>query len=86
MFIPMTTQIHEGKQFGLGKLLLTALYDSIGNACDDLKKAKDGSPFLVAGPIWLLQLWLSATFEKELELSTGEDYLPEIAERSIEGA
>ncbi|MCH82814.1 hypothetical protein A2U01_0003626, partial [Trifolium medium] len=86
MFIPMATQIHEGRQFGLGKLLLAALYDSIGNACDDLKKAKDGSPFLVAGPIWLLQLWLSATFEKELELLIGEVYLPEIAERSIEGA
>ncbi|MCH97759.1 hypothetical protein A2U01_0018755, partial [Trifolium medium] len=47
--------------------------------------ALDGSPFLVAGPIWLLQLWLSATFEKELGLSIGEDYLAEIANRSIKG-
>ncbi|MCI85185.1 hypothetical protein A2U01_0106464, partial [Trifolium medium] len=48
--------MHEGRQFGLGRLILASLYESIGTACDSLKKSKDGSSFLVAGPIWLLQL------------------------------
>ncbi|MCH79637.1 hypothetical protein A2U01_0000390 [Trifolium medium] len=85
MLIPMATQIHEGRQFRLGKLILASLYDSIGEACDDLKRSKDRSPFLVAGPKWLLQLRLSAIFEKEMGLTFGEDYLAEIANRSIEG-
>jgi hypothetical protein len=51
MFIPMAIQIHEGKQFGLGKLILAVLYESIGLACDEIKKSENGSSFLVAGPI-----------------------------------
>jgi hypothetical protein len=65
-FIPMAIQIHEGQQFGLGKLILASLYESIGTSCDSLKKVDDGSTFLAAGPFWLLQLWLNATFEKEM--------------------
>ncbi|MCH88939.1 hypothetical protein A2U01_0009832 [Trifolium medium] len=45
-FIPMVIQIHEGRQFGLGRLILASLYESIGTACDSLKKATDGSSFL----------------------------------------
>ncbi|PNX67321.1 hypothetical protein L195_g063462, partial [Trifolium pratense] len=68
----MAVQIHEGSHFALGRLLLATLYESIGEVCDNLKglapakskskkAATDGS-FQAAGPMWLLQLWLNATF------------------------
>ncbi|MCI55857.1 hypothetical protein A2U01_0077108, partial [Trifolium medium] len=57
----------------------------IGAACDSLKKASDGSSFLVAGPIWLLQLWLNATFEGKMALAVPEDYAAEVVARRIEG-
>ncbi|MCI31975.1 hypothetical protein A2U01_0053187, partial [Trifolium medium] len=75
----------EGHQFGLGRLILASLYESIGATCDDLKESKDGSSFLVSRPMCLLQLWLNAIFEKEIGLTIGEDYLAEIAEHRIEG-
>ncbi|KAH1214822.1 hypothetical protein GmHk_13G036099 [Glycine max] len=84
-FIPMAIQIHEGQNFGFGRLLLAVLYESLGEACDDLKKSKDGSSFLVSGPMWLLQLWLNATFEQEMGLIIPQDYAEEVANRSIEG-
>ncbi|KAH1212112.1 hypothetical protein GmHk_14G040383 [Glycine max] len=84
-FIPMALQIHEGQNFGFGRLLLAVLYESLGEACDDLKKSKDGSSFLVSGPMWLLQLWLNATFEQEMGLIIPQDYAEEVANRSIEG-
>jgi hypothetical protein len=84
-FIPMAIQIHEGQQFGLGKLILASLYESIGTACDSLKKVHDGSTFLAAGPFWLLQLWLNATFEKEMELIVPKDYVAFVNQRQIEG-
>jgi hypothetical protein len=79
MFIPMAIQIHEGRDFALGRLLLAVLYEVIGDACDDIKASKDGSPFLVSWPIWLLQLWLNATFEEELRLIVPSDYAEEVA-------
>jgi hypothetical protein len=32
----------------------------------------------VSGPIWLLQLWLNATFEEELGLIIPSDYAEEV--------
>jgi hypothetical protein len=63
MFIPMARQIHEGRHFGLGRLLLATLYEAVGNASDVIKASKEGSKFVVSGPMWLLQLWLNVTFE-----------------------
>jgi hypothetical protein len=63
-FIPMAIQIHEGQQFGLGRLILGCLYEAMQTTSEALKKTGDGSTFLAAGPFWLLQLWLNATFEK----------------------
>jgi hypothetical protein len=51
----------------------------------NLKKTGDGSGFLVVGPFWLLQLWLNATFEKELELFLPADYEVEARRRQVEG-
>jgi hypothetical protein len=63
MFIPMAQQIHEGRRFGLGRLVLATLYEAMRNASDAIKALRDGSTFVVSGPMWLLQLWLNATFE-----------------------
>ncbi|MCI37927.1 hypothetical protein A2U01_0059154, partial [Trifolium medium] len=51
--------------FGLGRLILASLYDSLIEGCDLLKKGKDeknskkgkeDKELLLAGPIWFLQL------------------------------
>ncbi|WJX82775.1 hypothetical protein P8452_65496 [Trifolium repens] len=52
---------------------------------ENLKKTGDGSTFLAVVPFWLLQLWLNATFEKELELFLPADYEAEARRRKIEG-
>jgi hypothetical protein len=85
MFIPMAQQIHEGRIFSLGRLLLATLYEAMGTASDAIKASKDGSKFYVAGPMWLLQLWLNATFETELGLIVPSDYHEEVDEREVEG-
>jgi hypothetical protein len=74
MFIPMAQQIHEGRRFGLGRLLLATLYEAMGTASDAIKASKEGLNFVVSGPMWLLQLWLNATFETELGLIVPSDY------------
>jgi hypothetical protein len=84
-FIPMAIQLHEGRQFGLGRLILGCLYASMQLASENLKKTGDGSTFLAAGPFWLLQLWLNATFEKELEFYLPGDYEVEARRRQVEG-
>ncbi|WJX45812.1 hypothetical protein P8452_32665 [Trifolium repens] len=85
MFIPMAQQINEGRLFSLGRLLLASLYEAMGNTSDAIKASKDGSKFSVAGPMWLLQLWLNATFEMELGLIVPSDYQVEVGGREVEG-
>jgi hypothetical protein len=81
----MAIQLHEGRQFGLERLILGCLFASMQLASENLKKTGDGSTFLAAGPFWLLQLWLNATFEKELEFYLLGDYEAEARKRQIEG-
>jgi hypothetical protein len=57
----------------------------MGNASDAIKASKDGSKVSIAGPMWLLQLWLNATFETELGLIVPSDYQQEVDDREIEG-
>jgi hypothetical protein len=85
MFIPMAQQINEGRLFSLGRLLLASLYEAMGNASDAIKASKDGSKVSIAGPMWLLQLWLNATFETELRLIVPSDYQQEVDSREVEG-
>jgi hypothetical protein len=66
-------------------LLLTTLHKAIGNASDDIKASKDGLSFVVSRPMWLLQLWLNATFETKLGLIVPSDYQKEVDERLVEG-
>jgi hypothetical protein len=57
----------------------------MGNASDAIKASRDGSNLVVSGPMWLLQLWLNATFETELGLVVSSDYQREVDEREVEG-
>jgi hypothetical protein len=84
-FIPIAIQLHLGRQFGLGRLILACLYESMQSLSANLKKTGDGTCCLAAGPFWLLQLWLNATFEAELELFLPGDYEEEARKRQIEG-
>ncbi|GAU21460.1 hypothetical protein TSUD_32910 [Trifolium subterraneum] len=85
MLIPMAIQLHEGQQFGFGKLILDCLYENMRNVCQNIKKTGDGSTFLGSGPFWLLQLWLNATFRVELNLFLPDLHNKEVARRQIEG-
>ncbi|XP_045802476.1 uncharacterized protein LOC123896078 [Trifolium pratense] len=84
-FIPMAIQLHECQQFNFARLVLGCLYESMRDACEHLKRTGDGSTFLGAGPFWLLQLWLTATFHAKLDLFLSEPYYEESRTRQIEG-
>ncbi|GAU46482.1 hypothetical protein TSUD_402370 [Trifolium subterraneum] len=85
MFIPMAIQLHEGQQFGFGKLILGCLYENMRNVCENIKKTSDGSTFLGSGPFWLLQLWINAIFRVEMDLFLPYLHNEEVARRQIEG-
>ncbi|PNY08031.1 hypothetical protein L195_g004541 [Trifolium pratense] len=84
-YIPMAIQLHECQQFSFARLILGCLYESMRDACEHLKKTGDGSTFLGAGPFWLLQLWLNATFHTELDLFLPEQFYDESRARQVEG-
>ncbi|WJX66946.1 hypothetical protein P8452_51451 [Trifolium repens] len=77
--VPLAIMLHQGQDVALGRLILACLYDSLGQANDMLKKVEKGSPLTFSGPIWLLQLWLNATFESNFKL-----FLPSYLETSVE--
>lgn len=69
-FIPMATQLHERRKVCFNKLILCGLYESLEIASRDLTAQADHEdeiPLLISGPIWLLHLWLNATFEPSLK-------------------
>ncbi|CAJ2642239.1 unnamed protein product [Trifolium pratense] len=84
-FIPMAIQLHECQQFNFARLILGCLYESMRDACEHLKRTSDGSTFLGAGPFWLLQLWLNATFHAELDLFLPEPFYDESRAHQVEG-
>ncbi|GAU25058.1 hypothetical protein TSUD_257520 [Trifolium subterraneum] len=85
MFLPMAIQLHEGQQFGIGKLIMGCLYESMRSVCENIKKIGDGSTFLGSGTFWLLQLWLNATFRVEMDSFLLDLHNEEVAKRQIEG-
>ncbi|KAL4330226.1 hypothetical protein AHAS_Ahas13G0378900 [Arachis hypogaea] len=61
LFIPLAGLIHEKRKFSLAKLLLGSLYDELGQMINSLRSK---TLISAGGPLWLLQLWLNAIFEK----------------------
>ncbi|KAK2430056.1 serine/threonine-protein phosphatase 7 long form protein [Trifolium repens] len=84
--VPLAIMLHQGLDVALGRFILASLYDSLGQANDMLKKTDKGSQLAFSGPIWLLQLWLNATFESNFKLFLPTYLEASIDARRIEGA
>src|SRR3954471_13965103 len=84
-YLCMDNQLHDGKKLNLSELILGFLYENLSEAANLTKNFKSGT-LLYAGPFWLLQLWLNATFETHLPFRGNvneED--SKIRNRTIEG-
>ena len=80
-FITLAIKIHKQENLCLNKLLLASLYESLNVARIDIQmKVLPAEKLLIAGPIWLLQLWLNATFEPKMKLG-----IPDTMPRAVEG-
>jgi len=77
--------LHEGKKVCLSKLILGSLYECLNDGIGDMRDQVNG--IIIPGPIWLFQLWLLATFRKQLEDSIflPEDFQEAHDQRSTEG-
>jgi hypothetical protein len=84
--VPLAIMLHQGLDVALGRFILASLYDSLGQASDLLKKTDKGSQLTLSGPIWLLQLWLNATFESNFKLFLPTHMESSVASRQSEGA
>nr|KYP63497.1 hypothetical protein KK1_018074 [Cajanus cajan] len=71
--------LHLKKKICLSKLLLASLYSCLDEASESL--FRESGPRNLSGPLWLLQLWLNAIFEKKLSLT-----LPFTPACKLEGA
>lgn len=70
----------------LSQLILGSLYESLGEAAEILKTYQPGTNLLLAGPYWLLQSWLNATFEPLIQThNTINEENKEIKNRKVEG-
>lgn len=59
-----------GLKVNLNKKILGSLYEALGLTASDFKSIDDPTyNFHINGPIWLLQLWLNATFESFLKFN-----------------
>lgn len=85
-FITLATQIHKGRNACLIKVILGSLYDSLGLASLELKSITNSKEtLLIFGHIWLLQLWLSATFEPSLKVTILSDLARHVEDRRVKG-
>nr|KYP74733.1 hypothetical protein KK1_007424 [Cajanus cajan] len=67
-YYALAQALHSKKQICLSKLLLVSLYTSLDEASESL--FRETGPRNLSGPLWLLQLWLNAIFEKKLSLTS----------------
>lgn len=65
-------------------MLLAGLYEILGSVTSKLKGYEADPNLLLAGPYWLLQLWLNATF-KPCTSGTMNEKDPNMLNRTIEG-
>lgn len=53
-FIPLATQLHEGRKISLNKLIMSNLHQSLGEASYKLKHLLEtNNSFLLSGPFWI---------------------------------
>ncbi|RYR26448.1 hypothetical protein Ahy_B02g060681 [Arachis hypogaea] len=60
-FLPLDALLHEGNTLNLAKLLLGHVFKELSQFVHCLR---DNCLISTGGPLWLLQLWLNAIFEK----------------------
>jgi hypothetical protein len=84
--VPLAIMLHQGLDVALRRFIPASLYDSLGQASDLLKKTDKGSLLTLSGPIWLLQVWLNATFESNFKLFLPTHLEASIASRQSKGA
>nr|KYP30917.1 hypothetical protein KK1_049679 [Cajanus cajan] len=65
-YYTLAQALHLKKKICLSKLLLASLYTCLDEALESL--FRESRPRNLAGPLWLLQLWLNSIFEKKLSL------------------
>lgn len=85
-FIAFPTQVHEGRNIYHSKLILAYRYESLGLVYFGLKSITHPyDKLLFSGPMWLLQLWLNATFEPYLNLTIPYDLARKVEDRRVQG-
>lgn len=66
MFVPLATQLHEQRKVYLNKLILCGIYKSLWISSRQILDSPCFNTIQIGGPIWLLQMWLNATFVPNL--------------------
>ncbi|KAI5394820.1 hypothetical protein KIW84_061437 [Lathyrus oleraceus] len=66
MYVFVATSLLEGVSVCLRKLIMASLYEVLGQVSKDLRRGVDN--FQTGAPIWLLPLWLNATFAHALDI------------------
>ncbi|KAI5441042.1 hypothetical protein KIW84_010486 [Lathyrus oleraceus] len=80
-YMPITTQLHEGKRICMSRLILMGLYESLALEVADIVRPENPNSIQIGGHVWLLQLWLIATFE-----SSPKTKIPPNPTTSIKGS
>jgi hypothetical protein len=69
-FALLATQLHQERDIALGQLILAYLYESLSEVVFQIRlfdpENSRKKNVLVHGPFWFLQLWLNATFSKDI--------------------
>lgn len=84
-YLTLANQSHEGRDISLRQLILGSLYESLGLTTEALKNIKPIDNLLLAGPYWLLQLWLNAMLELSMDVQKPNIYDETIKNRRVEG-
>ncbi|KAI5436644.1 hypothetical protein KIW84_022958 [Lathyrus oleraceus] len=62
MLVSLATHLYEQRKVFLNKLILYGLYESLGTSSCNIIERPYLNSLQIGGPIWLLLLWLDATF------------------------
>lgn len=84
-YLTLTNQLHEGRDILLSQLILGSLYESLGLATEALKNLEPNDNLFLAGPYWLLCLWLNKMFELSLDVEKPNDTDEPINNKRVEG-
>lgn len=86
-FIALAHQLHQGRDMCLSELIMGFLYESLSKWATfmPLDPKKPNNNYFLAGPFWLLQLWLNATFSRRLHIHLTDAYEVAFDQRTTEG-